>query len=39
MLEVAQTVAEAKGGVRDEETAAIEKLRAALGSSEGGAAA
>ena len=39
MLEVAQTVAEAKGGVRVEETAAIEKLRAALGSPERGAAA
>ena len=39
VLEVAQTVAEAKGGVRDEETAAIEKLRAALGSSGEGAAA
>ena len=39
VLDVAQTVAEAKGGVREEETAAIEKLRAALGSPEGGTAA
>ena len=35
VLEVAQTVAEAKGGVREEETSAIEKLRVALGSPEG----
>ncbi len=31
MLDVATAVAEAKGGVKDEETAAIEKINAALG--------
>ena len=31
VLDVATAVAEAKGGVRDEETAAIERITAALG--------
>ena len=31
VLEVATAAAEAKGGVKDEETAAIEKITAALG--------
>jgi len=35
VLDVANKVAEAKGGVRDEENAMIEKLRGALGSAEG----
>ena len=34
VLEVATAVAEAKGGVKAEETAAIEKIRAALGAGE-----
>ncbi len=33
VLDVATAVAEAKGGVKDEETAAIEKITAALGAS------
>jgi tellurite resistance protein len=33
VLDVATAVAEAKGGVKDEETAAIERITAALGSS------
>jgi hypothetical protein len=32
VLDVATAAAEAKGGVKDEETAAIERIRAALGS-------
>ncbi len=35
VLDVAGKVAEAKGGVRDEETAVIEKLREALGAPDG----
>jgi tellurite resistance protein len=31
VLDVAAAAAEAKGGVRDEETAAIEKIKGALG--------
>ena len=38
VLEVAQTVAEAKGGVHEKEAAVIDKLRAALGSADGGRA-